>query len=61
MAVPILICGLEEAFHHESATEDGPLVDGEVVASPHVGGEEEESRNESLEAHQQQQQPTQTP
>jgi len=34
----VLVRGLKEVFHRVSASEDGPLVDGEVVASPHVGG-----------------------
>lgn len=30
----VLVCSFKEVFHHVGATEDCPLVDGEVVVSP---------------------------
>jgi len=40
----VLVCGFEEVFHRVGATEDCPLVDGEVVASPRVGSSFVEER-----------------
>jgi len=40
----VLVGGFEEVFHRMGATEDSPVVDGEVVVSPWIGGSLVEER-----------------